>query len=50
MRNFREILNADRDNFSEGDHREYVEKGTLEIALIGGAALLLIGGFVASLA
>lgn len=50
MRNFREILTGHGDDFSEGDHREYVENSTLEIALIGGLAILLIGGFVASLA
>ncbi|HEX2803528.1 MAG TPA: hypothetical protein VHN55_06045 [Sphingomicrobium sp.] len=39
----------DRDDFGEGDHQEYVESGVRDIALIAGAALLLIGGFVASL-
>lgn len=39
----------DRDDFADGDHREYVESGVRDIFLIGGAALLLIGGFVASL-
>ena len=39
-----------RDDFSDGDHQEYVESGTRDIFLIGGTALLLIGGFVASLA
>jgi hypothetical protein len=36
-------------DFGEGDHQEYVESGTRDIVLIAGAALLLIGGFVASL-
>ncbi len=40
---------AQRDEFGEGDHQEYVERGVGDIVLIGGAALLLIGGFVASL-
>ncbi len=39
-----------RDDFGEGDHQEYVESGIVDMLLIGGAALLLIGGFVASLA
>jgi hypothetical protein len=38
-----------RDDFSDGDHQEYVESGTREIVLIGAAALLLIGGFLLSL-
>jgi hypothetical protein len=33
----------------DGDHQEYVESGVREILLIGGAAALLIGGFVVSL-
>ena len=37
------------EDFSEGDHREYVEPGYRDIVLISGAALLLIGGFIASL-
>ena len=37
------------DDFGEGDHREYVEHGSRDIVLIAGAALLLVGGFVASL-
>ena len=36
-------------DFGEGDHQEYVESGSRDILLIAGAALLLIGGFVASL-
>jgi hypothetical protein len=40
---------AGRDDFGEGDHQEYVESGTRDIFLIAGAALLLIGGFIASL-
>jgi hypothetical protein len=39
----------DRDDFSEGDHREYVESGMRDIFLIAGAALIFIGGFIASL-
>ena len=39
----------DRDDFSEGDHREYVESGSGDILLIGGAVLLLVGGFIGSL-
>lgn len=38
-----------RDEFSEGDHQEYVETGTRDIILIAGAAVLLIGGFLLSL-
>lgn len=38
-----------RDDFGEGDHQEYVESGVRDGFLIGGAALLLVGGFVASL-
>jgi hypothetical protein len=38
-----------RGDFGEGDHQEYVEQGTRDMILIGGVALLLIGGFVASL-
>ena len=38
-----------RAEFGEGDHQEYVERGSRDIFLIAGAALLLIGGFVASL-
>jgi hypothetical protein len=37
------------DDFSEGDHREYVEGGLRDILLVGGAALVLVGAFVASL-
>ena len=38
-----------RDDFGEGDHQEYVERGVRDILLIGGAAALLIGAFVISL-
>lgn len=38
-----------RDDFGEGDHQEYVESGLRDVLLIGGAAALLIGVFVASL-
>lgn len=38
-----------RDDFGEGDHQEYVESGVRDILLIGGAAALLIAGFVVSL-
>ena len=38
-----------RDDFSDGDHQEYVESGVRDMLLIGGAAVLLIGAFVASL-
>ena len=37
------------DDFSEGDHQEYVESGLRDIFLIGGAALVLVGAFVVSL-
>lgn len=40
----------DRDDFGEGDHQEYVESGLRDAFLIGGAALLLVGAFVASVA
>ena len=50
MRRIGQILHLDaRDDFSAGDHREYVESGVRDILLISGAAILLIGGFVASL-
>jgi hypothetical protein len=38
-----------RDDFGEGDHQEYVETGVRDVLLIGGAAAVLIGGFVISL-
>jgi hypothetical protein len=38
-----------RDDFGEGDHQEYVESGVRDILLIGGAAVVLVGAFVASL-
>jgi hypothetical protein len=38
-----------RDDFGEGDHQEYVESGIRDVLLVGGAAALLIGAFVASL-
>lgn len=38
-----------RDDFGEGDHQEYVERGLRDILLVGGAAALLIGAFVISL-
>lgn len=41
--------NRDANDFSEGDHQEYVESGFRDIFLIGGAALVLIGAFVVSL-
>lgn len=37
------------DDFSEGDHQEYVKGGLREILLVGGAAVVLIGAFVISL-
>lgn len=50
MQRFGNLLNHQRrDEFGEGDHQEYVESGTRDIVLIGGATLLLIGGFIASL-
>ncbi|QIL01615.1 hypothetical protein G7078_01625 [Sphingomonas sinipercae] len=50
MRRLGDIVHFDaRDDFSEGDHQEYVESGLRDMLLIGGAAVLLIGGFVASL-
>ena len=38
-----------RDDFGDGDHQEYVESSARDAILIGGAAALLIGGFVISL-
>ena len=32
----------DANDFSEGDHHEYVESGLRDVVLIGGAALVLI--------
>jgi len=40
----------ERSDFGEGDHQEYVESGLRDIVLIAGAALLMIGGFIWSLA
>ena len=37
-------------DFGEGDHQEYVESGTRDVVLIAGAALLMIGAFIWSLA
>jgi hypothetical protein len=51
MQRLSSLLRPSRDeDFSEGDHREYVESGSGDILLIGGAVLLLVGGFIASLA
>ena len=50
MQRLSSMFRPSRDeDFSEGDHREYVETGSRDILLIAGAALLLIGGFIASL-
>jgi hypothetical protein len=38
-----------RDDFGDGDHQEYVESGIRDVLLIGGLALVLVGGFVGSL-
>ncbi len=38
-----------RDDFGEGDHQEYVERGYGDILLVGGAAVVLVGAFVVSL-
>jgi hypothetical protein len=38
-----------REDFGEGDHQEYVEPGYRDALLIGGLALILVGGFVVSL-
>jgi hypothetical protein len=38
-----------RDDFGEGDHQDYVETGLRAILLVGGAAVVLVGAFVASL-
>jgi len=38
-----------RDDFSDGDHQEYVESGLRDGLLIGGAMLLLVGGFFAAI-
>jgi hypothetical protein len=37
------------DDFSEGDHQEYVQGGMREIFLVGGAAVVLVAAFVISL-
>jgi hypothetical protein len=37
------------DDFSEGDHQEYVQGGMREILLVGGAAVVLVAAFVISL-
>lgn len=50
MRRISDMLHYEqRDDFGDCDHQEHVEPGTRDIVLIVGAALLLIGGFVASL-
>lgn len=41
--------NRNAEDFSEGDHQEYVKGGLREILLVGGAAVVLIGAFVLSL-
>ncbi len=38
-----------RDDFTDGDHQEYVESGIRDILLVGGAAVVLIAAFVVSL-
>ncbi|MEO5774563.1 MAG: hypothetical protein ABIQ32_10660 [Sphingomicrobium sp.] len=43
------IHHRDRNDFSEGDHQEYVEPGLRDIVLIAGISLLLIGAFIGSL-
>ena len=49
MHGFDLLRHRDRDDFSEGDHQEYVESGMRDVFLIAGAALIFIGGFIASL-
>ena len=50
MRRIGDMLHVQqRDDFGDCDHQEHVESGVRDIVLIAGAALLLIGGFVASL-
>lgn len=50
MRRIGDLLHYEqRDDLHDCDHQEHVEPGTRDIVLIAGAALLLIGGFVASL-
>jgi hypothetical protein len=45
-----DMLHGRKDDFGEGDHQEYVESGTRDVVLIAGAALVMIGGFIWSLA
>ena len=40
---------SDADDFSQGDHQEYVKGGLRDILLVGGAAVVLISAFVISL-
>jgi hypothetical protein len=40
----------ERDDFGEGDHREYVESGVRDIFLIGGATAILVAAFIISIA
>jgi hypothetical protein len=49
MSKFEILHHRDRDDFSEGDHQEYVEGGMRDVFLIVGAAIIFIGGFIASL-
>jgi hypothetical protein len=50
MQRIGDIFHArQRDDFSEGDHQEYVKGGLRDIFLIGGAAVILVGAFAVSL-
>jgi len=50
MQRIGDILHRREQDEFEGDHQEYVESGVRDIVLIAGAAVLMIGGFVWSLA
>ncbi len=51
MQRFGELFHrSDRSEFGEGDHQEYVESGVRDVVLIAGAAIVMIGGFIWSLA
>ena len=51
MQRFGELFHRpDRSEFGEGDHQEYVESGVRDVVLIAGAAIVMIGGFIWSLA
>ena len=50
MQRISELLHNRRlEDYSDADHQEHVERVPGEVLMIGGAALLLLGGFIGSL-